>query len=535
MKWTEFTLISFLVAFLSLCFISDAGGNSVEVEMKEGSVFTGNIMPTVAKFKTKYGEIKVNIDTVRSYNKGVLILNDQSKLKGHFTDGSITIKTSYAKLSLPISEIVAFSTEGATNPSQVSSVPTQGEKSPVRGLSRDNAKKILKNLVITKRWCAFPGKCPNNSIRIPNVYGFHLEASSAGIEVSRKAFLSYLSCLENKGLVKNLSVKKGRKKGFSGWDAWFETTTTGEPWQLTEMGQNYLADNLDYSLQVDVDKITGIQFSNEDTVAKVFFDATIKSSDNPFNKCFEDYFDVHSLLNEPYAQFELFDDGWRLREWHSGGKLKERVQPSTKQAEKTTASAHTDKSSLILGSWKDEVSVMEYFRDGTFISNAYTGKRYTGTWSIEENSLRLQFINPIRVLSVYTIIEMTDSTYKIKLNDHDKHTSNAKRLEPIKQSSSENNIDIAKNKIKQTSVYTTKSSRTYHKRNCSELNTTDLIEFSSPQEAESSGAIPCKNCNQLAGGHKDESNHNKQSSNTTNYTPLKIEPNEGDAMFADKE
>jgi peptidyl-prolyl cis-trans isomerase B (cyclophilin B) len=94
----------------------------------------------------------------------------------------------------------------------------------------------------------------------------------------------------------------------------------------------------------------------------------------------------------------------------------------------------TDNSNLILGSWKSEYSKTEYFRDGTFISNADTGKRYTGTWSIEGNILRLQFINPLRKLQIYTIIEMTDSTYKIKLNHADKHTSNARRVEPIKQS-----------------------------------------------------------------------------------------------------
>ena len=44
-------------------------------------------------------------------------------------------------------------------------------------------------------------------------------------------------------------------------------------------------------------------------------------------------------------------------------------------------------------------------------------------------------------------------------------------------------------------VYTTKSSIIYHKRNCPELSTNDLIEFKSSQEADSAGAIPCKYCN----------------------------------------
>jgi hypothetical protein len=48
---------------------------------------------------------------------------------------------------------------------------------------------------------------------------------------------------------------------------------------------------------------------------------------------------------------------------------------------------------------------------------------------------------------------------------------------------------------KQTSVYSTKNSREYHMRNCSKLNTNDLIEFASQQKADSAGAVPCKYCN----------------------------------------
>ncbi|MFQ5962655.1 MAG: hypothetical protein ACE5KZ_00040 [Candidatus Scalinduaceae bacterium] len=47
----------------------------------------------------------------------------------------------------------------------------------------------------------------------------------------------------------------------------------------------------------------------------------------------------------------------------------------------------------------------------------------------------------------------------------------------------------------QPPVYTTKNSRVYHKRNCSELNTEDLIQFSSAQKAREAGGVPCKHCN----------------------------------------
>ncbi len=45
------------------------------------------------------------------------------------------------------------------------------------------------------------------------------------------------------------------------------------------------------------------------------------------------------------------------------------------------------------------------------------------------------------------------------------------------------------------SVYTSKTSRIYHSRNCTKLNTNELIEFHSSQEADEAGGIPCKFCN----------------------------------------
>ena len=48
---------------------------------------------------------------------------------------------------------------------------------------------------------------------------------------------------------------------------------------------------------------------------------------------------------------------------------------------------------------------------------------------------------------------------------------------------------------KATLVYTTKHSNIYHKSNCPELGTEDLIEFNSSQQARNAGGKPCKNCN----------------------------------------
>lgn len=44
-------------------------------------------------------------------------------------------------------------------------------------------------------------------------------------------------------------------------------------------------------------------------------------------------------------------------------------------------------------------------------------------------------------------------------------------------------------------VFTNKNSRIYHKRNCSKLNSSNLVKFYSPQEARNSGGKPCKDCN----------------------------------------
>ncbi len=199
-------------------------------------------------------------------------------------------------------------------------------------LTRDEAKNILtsKNLAISIDWCVFPGKCPDKAFYLQNSFGSFFESSDAGIKVSRGTLSSYLSCLENRNLVKYAGKTRGSKGSFT-WDSWLETTGSGEPYHLTEIGQKSLVNNTQFQLSLNIDKITGIQFKEEDTIAKVFFDATIKNYDNPFNQCFEDYFDIQSLLNKPYAMFELFDDGWRFKELYSGGSLKQREKTSKKE------------------------------------------------------------------------------------------------------------------------------------------------------------------------------------------------------------
>jgi surface antigen len=199
-------------------------------------------------------------------------------------------------------------------------------------LTRNEAKNILisKNPIRSINWCVFPGKCPNKTFHLTNVYGFSLEALDASIKVSRKTLSSYLTCLENKNLVR-YAGKARKSKGSFSWESWSEISGSGEPFNLTELGQKYLTKKNKFVIKFDIDKITGIKFREEETVAIVFFNAAAKSSDNPFNKCFEDYFDLQSLLNKPRAIFELFDDGWRLEEWNAGGILREKERASPKQ------------------------------------------------------------------------------------------------------------------------------------------------------------------------------------------------------------
>jgi len=46
-----------------------------------------------------------------------------------------------------------------------------------------------------------------------------------------------------------------------------------------------------------------------------------------------------------------------------------------------------------------------------------------------------------------------------------------------------------------SSVFATNTSNIYHKSNCPELGTKDLMEFNSPKKARKSGGVPCENCN----------------------------------------
>lgn len=215
-------------------------------------------------------------------------------------------------------------------------VKNRNRTSPVvaKKLNRAEAKEILEsnNLNVVLDWCIIPGKCPDRIFRLTNAYAFYLQASDIGVNVDRKALVTYLSCLENKNIVKNVSATKRSKGNFS-WDSWLETTGSGEPYQLNEIGTRYLNDKLKFEFPVIIHQITGIQIMQE-SVAKVFFDASVQSNNEPFHQCFESIWSAQGLIFKPYAILELFDDGWRFKNWNTGASLKQKDQTSEEELKK---------------------------------------------------------------------------------------------------------------------------------------------------------------------------------------------------------
>ena len=127
-----------------------------------------------------------------------------------------------------------------------------------------------------------------------------------------------------------------------------------------------------------------------------------------------------------------------------------KYQISTKQFEKTTDSVNSNKSILILGLWKNEVGMIEYFKEGTFMLNVDTGEKKAGTWNINGDTLTLRFYIYPKTYK-YKILELSASTYKIMGISVDKNTYNARRIESTMQTvytTERPKIQISKPKIK---------------------------------------------------------------------------------------
>jgi peptidyl-prolyl cis-trans isomerase B (cyclophilin B) len=140
--------------------------------------------------------------------------------------------------------------------------------------------------------------------------------------------------------------------------------------------------------------------------------------------------DIVTTIRSNYIngrQFVLPSKIWAVLKYGNGD------QQNKKEDEAYHANVNSDKSNLILGSWKNEFGVIEYFRDGTFMLNVDTGEKKAGKWSINGDTLALRFyIHP--KIHTYKILELSTSSYKIIGIDVDKRTYNARRMEPSRQS-----------------------------------------------------------------------------------------------------
>lgn len=74
----------------------------------------------------------------------------------------------------------------------------------------------------------------------------------------------------------------------------------------------------------------------------------------------------------------------------------------------TTTSGNT-----IIGKWIDENSVIEYFEDGNWVGYWAKGEM-SGTWSVNNDTLIMNFTKTHSKPVIYKINEITDSTFIIQ-------------------------------------------------------------------------------------------------------------------------
>ena len=335
----------FLFTLLSFNSISSASTTDC-ITMQDGSVFTGTILPSTVKFKTKYGEIEVNTENIVSFSMGTLVLKDQSKIIGNFSSGSITIETSNKKLDFPATEVIGLTTKLASMRDEKLSTTIQNQSlSSSMKLNREDAKRILisKDFNISKAWYIdYPdGYFYTPGTKFVPVPKSGMPFSHDGISEQVR---SYWSCLATKNLVTVIKKKKSKPSNIY-YEMLEELSNDTEgKIVLTEAGQKYLTKDLNFEFKVIVNEITGIQYVDKTAiVAKVFFNGTVESKDNPFNQCFESCWDIQSLLNEPYALFELFDDGWRFNGWNIVESLRKATHDSEDRKTRSKESFNLEK------------------------------------------------------------------------------------------------------------------------------------------------------------------------------------------------
>lgn len=73
----------------------------------------------------------------------------------------------------------------------------------------------------------------------------------------------------------------------------------------------------------------------------------------------------------------------------------------------------TNRSIIIIGKWIDENSVIEYFENGSWVGYWAEGEM-SGTWSINNDTLNMNFAKAHSKPVIYKINEITDSTFIIQ-------------------------------------------------------------------------------------------------------------------------
>ena len=136
---------------------------------------------------------------------------------------------------------------------------------------------------------------------------------------------------------------------------------------------------------------------------------------------------------EFYETFHQAWDNWRnkyaeILEGFSTG------SHSKKGKKENHVSTNSNKSNLILGRWKSEIGVTEYFKDGTFMLHTVTGeyKKKAGKWNINRDILTLRYYIHPKAYK-YEILELSEATYKIVGISVDKNTYNSSRIDSSKQ------------------------------------------------------------------------------------------------------
>ncbi|MGR3174591.1 MAG: Lcl domain-containing protein [Candidatus Scalindua sp.] len=91
-------------------------------------------------------------------------------------------------------------------------------------------------------------------------------------------------------------------------------------------------------------------------------------------------------------------------------------------------------SSLILGRWKIEVGICEYFKNGNFFHTSNSGEKTQGKWNIEGDALIIKFSQSTQRsgTNIYKILDISPSAYKIVGISGDRGTYNARKIKPLK-------------------------------------------------------------------------------------------------------